>query len=317
MWPFRKKTPGSVRSVTADPFLGDARAKQLHEALAARDWATARAILTAPVSNDDRAFYMEIAAHVPGIQDWIEGPIRDEPHSSLPLLVRGAHAVFWAWEARGSGRSDSVAQEQWKVWFRRLKLAEDCLDEVVEKDPKCLEAWNFLVILGRARQLPKAECWQRFNNLAAIDPTHHYGHDQMLQNLCAKWSGSAQEMFAFARDRGAGAPGTALPAMIASAHLEHRWDNGGPEYMEQPEVGDEIVAAAHQSIWHPSYQRTLATPYLWNRFALAFSLADRFAEAERCYQEIGTRYFIDYGWDPKYFAKLRDYVASNLAKQGA
>lgn len=313
MWPFRKKTQLSVKSVTADPFLGDARAKQLHEALVAGDWATARGILTAPMVNDDRAFYLEIAANVPGVQDWIEGPIRDEPHSSLPLLVRGAHAVFWAWEARGTGMGETVTEESWKVWFRRLKLAEDCLDEAVEKDPKCLEAWHFLVILGRARQLPKAERWRRFHQLIEIDPCHHYGHDQMLQNLCAKWSGSAEEMFAFARDRAATAPGTALPALIASAHLEHRFRNGGVEYMERPEVGDEIVAAAHQSIWHPAYQRTLATPFLWNRFALAFALADRFAEAERCFQAIGTQYFADSGWEPSDFVRLRGYVADNLA----
>src|SRR5688500_13843108 len=142
MWPFRKsKQPSSARNVVMDPFLGDPGARRLHEALAARDWAAAQAILSAPMSNDDRAFRLDIAAKVPGVQDWIEGPVRDDPGSVLPRLVQGAHAVRWAWEARGSGKSETVSEQQWKVWFRRLKLAEDCLDEVVAKDPKCLEAW--------------------------------------------------------------------------------------------------------------------------------------------------------------------------------
>ncbi len=314
MWPFSKKKQATSPStrIVSDPFLGDATARRLREALTARNWGVARDILTAPMSNDDRAFYFEISAGTDGVQDWIEGPIRDEPHSTLPLLVRGTHAVFWAWDARGGGQADTVGEDQWKVWFRRLKLAEDCLDEVTERDPKCVEAWWFLTILSRARQLPKDELWRRFNRLLELDPYHHYGHDQMLQGLCKKWSGSHEEMFAFARSRAAAAPGTALPALIATAHLEFRFDNGGHEYMERPEVGDEIVAAAHQSIWHPSYRPTPASPHLWNRFALAFSLSDRFHEAERCFQLIGDNLHTDGTWDLDYFLKLRDYVRGNL-----
>lgn len=317
MWPFRKnkkQQSAPESTIVMNPFLGDANARRLHDALCARDWGTARDILSAPMSNDHRAFLMEIAAEVPGVQEWIEGPVRDEPGSVLPRLVQGAHAVFWAWEARGTGGAKTVSEQQWKVWFSRLKLAEDCLDEVVDRDPKCLEARYFLVILARARQLSKQERWDRYHALAELDPTHHYGHDQMLQNLCAKWSGSAEEMFDFARSRAAAAPGTSLPALIATAHLEHRRSQEDETaYMEQPEVGDELVAAAHQSIWHPDYQRTVATPYLWNRFALAFSLADRFQEARRCFDLIGDEYYTDSGWSPSYFEKLRDYVDSKLA----
>ena len=82
--------------------------------------------------------------------------------------------------------------------------------------------------------------------------------------------------------------------------------------MEQREVGDELLAAAEQSIWHPDYRRTLATPHLWNRFALAFSLADRFQEARHCFDLIGDAYFTDGGWTPSYFLKLGDYVDSKL-----
>ena len=213
MWPFRKnkQQPTSSRRVVEDPFLGDPQAKRLHQALSGRDWTTARDILSGPMSNDDRAFYMETAANVPGVQDWIEGAVHDEPGSVLPLLVQGAHAVFWAWEARGTGTGDTVGEQQAKVWFRRLKLAEDCLDEVVDRDPKCLEAWYFLIVLARARQLSTQERWHRYHKLIELDPIHHYGHDQMLQNLCAKWSGSAEEMFGFARRRAAAAPGPRCP----------------------------------------------------------------------------------------------------------
>jgi hypothetical protein len=311
MWPFRK----NKNSVVKDPFLGDPTARRLHEALTGRDWAAAREILRAPMGNDDRAFLMEIAASVPDLQDWIEGPVRDEPGSVLPLVVQGGRAVFWAWEARGGGQAETVGEQQWKVWFRRLKLAEDCLDEAVERDPKCLEAWYFLIILARARQLSKQERWDRYNRLAELDPMHHYGNDQMLQNLCAKWSGSAEEMFGFARERAAAGPGTSLPALVATAHLEHRFSQDDKlAYLRQPEVAEELVAAAQQSIWHPDYRRTLATPHLWNRFAMAFGLADQFQEAKRCFDLIGDDLFAGSFWNTELFATVRRHVERNLPR---
>ena len=295
MWPFRKKRAQAANTVpahpeiTVDPFLGDPGAAALRSALTAQDWATARAVLAGHPDADHLSLLMRVAAQTQGIQEWIEGPIRDDAQSIFPLLVRGSHAVYWAWQARGTGMAGSVGDDQWRVWFSRLKLAENCLDEVLERDPACAEAWHYLVILGRARQLPFEERWYRFTNLIELQPTHYLGHTQMLNNLMAKWSGSTEQMFEFARDRAASHPGTALPALIAAAHLEHRYSAGGNEYMERKEVGDELVEAAQQSIWHPEYRPTAITPLLWNRFAHAFAVADRYPEADWCFQRIADR----------------------------
>ncbi|NUT37227.1 MAG: hypothetical protein HOV79_29585 [Hamadaea sp.] len=326
MWPFRKKQaePATTRpaslDVTVDHFLGDQPARALRTALGAGDWGAARAILAGSPDPEHTALLMRTAADTPGVQGWIENAVRDDPESPWPLLVRGAHAVYWAWEARGSGMSDTVGQDQWKVWFARLKLAENCLDEVLERDPRNAEAWHYLVILGRARQLPFDERWYRFTNLIDLNPTHYMGHTQMLNNVMAKWSGSDDQMFEFARERGAKYPGTGLPSLVAAAHLEHRFRNGGNAYMERAEVGDEIVEAARQSIWHPDYRPVATTPLIWNRFAHAFALADRFEEAEWCFQRIGDRLVTDEfegasGTDADTaarYAHYRDYVRGRL-----
>jgi hypothetical protein len=299
MWPFRKKQPQPATAlpqnpgITVDLLLGDPSAHQLRGALTVGDWTAARAILARPANAEHAALLMRTAAGTSGVQQWIEGAIRDDPQSIYPLLVRGAHAVLWAWEARGTGRSGTVGEEQWKIWFARLKLAENCLDEVLERDPACAEAWHYLVILGRARQLSFDERWLRFDHLIALEPTHSMGHVQMLNNVMAKWSGSDEQMFAFARDRAARYPGTALPGLIVAAHLEHRFANGGNEYLERQEIGDELVEAGRQSIWHPDFRQTATTPLLWNRFAHAFARADRFAEAAWCFERIGDHLVTD------------------------
>jgi hypothetical protein len=87
--------------------------------------------------------------------------------------------------------------------------------------------------------------------------------------------------------------------------------------MERPEVGDELAVMAQQSIWHPDYRETIKTPALWNDFAMAFSLADRFPEAERCFERIGDTLVTRQPWAyrgkaERSFLKLRSYVRDNL-----
>jgi hypothetical protein len=312
-------------AIVINNWFGDPQAQRIEAAFAARDWTTARGILTGAATSEHFARYIVIAADAEGLEEWIAGPIRDEPGSALPLLLRGARYVYWAWEARGSGLANTVGQNAWKTWFKRLKVAEDSLDEALEKDPTCVEAWHWLIVLGRARQVSKEERWRRFDGLTALDPTHYYGHAQMLEALMPKWSGSSEEMFAFARSRAQGAPGTGLPVLVASAHLEQRFVEGGSAraYTRRPEVAEEIVQAAYQSIWHPSYQRSALTPLLLNEFAYAFSYADRYVEAERLFQEIGDDGVTPSPWQyermpaDELFLSLRGYVRESLSEEEA
>jgi hypothetical protein len=314
---FRKQA-ADVETVSFDPLLGDPVARRLEDAVNGRDWPIARAILATPLSSDDRQRLVSVAANVPGLETWIDGVVAAEREWTMPLLLKGVRYIIWAWEARGSGGAGTVAQETWKVWFNRLRQAEDCLDEVVEREPGNAEAWSWLITLGRARQVDKADRWRRFNGLLAAEPTHFTGNSQMLDGLMKKWSGSHEEMFDFARQRAAAHPGTHLPFLVAEAHIEY-WDSAADhEYLEQAHIGDELVAVAHQSIWHPAYQRSFRTPTLLNGFAFAFALADRFVEAERCFAELGDHLLLEWPWerlgDPgRKLVTLRDYVRSNLS----
>lgn len=320
MWPFRKKrTPDPEGpTIVIDPFQRDPIARQVHDAMAARDWDTVRRVFDGPLTEHQRSRYLDAATHAPGVPEWIETVCRDHPAATLPLLVRGINAIFWAWELRGSGYAHTVAQDKWATIGQRLKLAENCLDEVVERDPACAEAREYLISLAMARSLGMEEKWKRFEALVAVAPTHDGGHRAMLQALAAKWGGSTEEMFRFARERAAFAPGTALPGLIAQAHLEEwlRRDDGDA-YMEQAEVGEELVHAAEQSIWHPAFEPAGGTVALLNTFAYALSLADRFTEAERCYARIGDDLVTAHPWDyyghpVRKFIAMRDYVRSRL-----
>jgi hypothetical protein len=328
MRPFRKKTPVQTPTASANELAaivftehdGDPVAELVEDAMRARDWTTVKEVFSRPLTSRERSGYLRYVADIEGLETWIDDIVRAEPESTLPLLVKGKRAIFWAWEIRGGGSASSVPAEAWPIFRKRLKLAENCFDDVLARDPRDIDALANLVTLAGARSLGIEEVRERFANASAVDPFHLDAHTTMLQQVCRKWSGSSAEMFEFARSRAALGSGTALPVLIALAHLEEWLDNEDDgTYMERPEVGDELVAAAHQSIWHPDYRPVGGVAADVNAFAYAFGLADRFTEAQRCFDTIGedriTRRPWSYGGRPaNIFCNIRSYVADNVNK---
>lgn len=323
MWPFRKKVRVALEEpppeITIDPFLGDPDARRLSMHLGNRDWAAARTI----IMNPDpllHGYYVGIASTKSGLMEWIDDAVRSDPEPTLPLLVKGLAAIGWAWDARGSGYASSVTEEGWKLFRQRLVLAENCLDEVLDRDPRNVEALDGMITLASARSKGLPEIQRRFDAVIAIDPANESAHSRMLQAVCRKWQGSSELMFQFARERAAAYPGTGLSGLIAEAHIEEWLSRRKDyEYLEQQEVRDELAAAAERSIWHPGFRRTPNTPHVWNAFAMAFSLGDHHAEAERCFALIGDAFVTEDPWyyhgkAERSFVKLREYTRYHLAQ---
>ncbi|MBL7257996.1 hypothetical protein [Paractinoplanes lichenicola] len=312
--PFFKKKPPAADDIEIMEFFDD-EAEELDQALRERDWGVARKLLAA-ADREEFSYYVRTAADVPGLEQWLPEVIRHDPGDPLPHLLRGARAVSWAWEARGTGRADTVARETWDVWFQRLALAEDCLDMALERDRGLAEPWYYKITLGRARQLPAEERRRRFHHLVALDPAHFNGHKSMFEGLLPKWSGSWEAAFQFARDRTAACPGTHVPLLTAMAHLNFRAsaDNPDENYLERPEVSAEIVAAAQQSVWHDDYENTILTPELWNHFAYALAGGRYFRESAGLFDDIGDDFVRLQPWRTlDRFRAMRDWVRDEAA----
>jgi hypothetical protein len=306
--------------IELDEHFGDPQGPRLEEAIRSDplDWATVQQILRTAPTREHLSHYIKVAAAYTGFEGHLTEYLRQDPSDQLTRLLLGARMVDWAWEARGTGTSDTVAADTWKVWFHRLGLAEETLDEVLRHEPDNAEAWRWLITLGFAQQVPAEEQWRRFEGLIAIDPTHYYGHQQMLEALKEKWGGSHQEMLDFARSRAASAPGTNLPVLIAEAHYELTCYVDRDDYLEQPEVAAELIYAAEQSIWHPQYQGTLLSWEVRNLFAYLLTCAERHKEAVRLYEEIGDDHVTYAPWgyefkDPvQSFRELRLYSRNSV-----
>jgi hypothetical protein len=281
MWPF---TRGGKPAVI-DPCLGDETARRLDAAAGRGDWEAVSTILTPVEDQDLRAFYVGVLADRSGPQPWIGQWLAARPESALPYLVKGAHAVQWAWEARGSGTASTVSQEQFAVFFRRLKVAEDNLDEAVSRDPGDATAWAELITTALGRQLGIEEAERRFKEVVARHRWHRAAHARMLQQKCAKWGGSNELALAFARDTVEQMPaGCTLGSMVAVAHFEAALQADGPieDQLSRPEVLAEVHAAADRSVRHPEFRRIPGHQTADGWFALVFHLAgDHGAAAER------------------------------------
>ncbi|WP_051796892.1 hypothetical protein [Catenuloplanes japonicus] len=295
MWPFRKKPAG----LRIDDAHGDPAARTLIDALSARDWRVARDVLQATTEPDARAYLMEAAADVGGVQDWIGEWVRAEPDSTLPVLVRGCHAVFWAWEARGAASADRTSQDAFREFHRRLRTAEHLLADVASRDPGDVTSRAWLVASARGTQAGKDVAQARFDEVVKRHPHHVVAHEHRLQYLCAKWFGSHDEMFAFARAATASAPAASLlPELIAVAHLE-KWlalpNDEDAAYITSAEVRDEIVAAAEKSVLHPSFVPPPGWVPRGNTFAMVLELSDANAHAARVFDLLGDR-VSDWPW---------------------
>ncbi|BCY15393.1 DUF4034 domain-containing protein [Actinoplanes sp. L3-i22] len=286
MWPFR-------RVPTIDPTNGDPRARALIAALTARDRTAVREIFASTTDPDHRTFLMNIVSDTSGVQDWIGQWIADEPAATLPLLIRGCHAVGWAWDARGAAYASQTGSEQFAEFFRRLRIAEDCLDEVTERDPDEILAWTWLITSARGRQLGPEQAAARFQEVVKRAPYHLMAHSQRLQQLCQKWSGSHQEMFAFVREATAAAPaGHPLPALLATAHFEYCMALPSGErssYIGSWPVRQDLVAAADKSVLNPAFVRVPGWASRANTFAMLFWLNGHYSYANRVFDLIGDQ----------------------------
>lgn len=267
---------------------GEPEVTRVREAAEAGDWAGVRAVLEARPESGDRADLLMAVAGTAGVERWIGTVVDAEPDAPLPRLVAGMRHVRWGWEARSGLRAQHVSREQFEVFHERLRTAETWLYEVAEREPAWTSPWYGLQMTGRGLQVGQVTARRRFEAAVRRDPYHLGAHQQQLQQVCEKWSGSHQEMHAFAHESAFGAPaGTALGQLVALAHLEHWLDlDSGADgaYIRRPEVVAELHRAADHSYRHPDFAPRTGRLQILNTFAMAFSLAGEREAARECFE---------------------------------
>ncbi|GII23813.1 hypothetical protein [Planosporangium mesophilum] len=278
-----------------DPAAASPELARLRNAVAARDWPTISTVFARVDQVTDATLYNSavwIVAEQTGMEPFLEDLAARETPSTLARTLLACRLIEIGWGIRSNARAPHVSREQFAEFHEYLRRAERILIDVTALQPENLAAWSLRLTTARGLELGQAEARRRYDRAAAHDPNNLPAQRQLLQQLCPKWSGSWEEMHAFANGCMLNAPEGALNAvLVAEGHLERWLDLGraeGAKYLNQPQVQQELVAAATRSVLHPSFQPRYGWVLAHSTFAMVFSLAGRHQHAAVHFRALGN-----------------------------
>jgi hypothetical protein len=288
---FGRKTTVNPPVNEIDPAWGDEQARTLRAELAKGNWREAHAALETTRGNwGDRQFLVDVLTNdLPGRPKWFDEWVEAYPQSAPAWTMRGAHGIKWAWDARGSGKAETVQDEGWQTFWSRLEAAEADLNKAAEVDSDDPVPWTYLVLSGRGLERGIPEVGERLKQAHARHPWHHSAFSQALQGYAKKWGGSHELMLDLAHQAAAAPDGASVHTLVAEAHVERwlyiaGWDKdeaSARAYWVAPSVGEELRAAATRSVWSPNYERPRLAPWDHNFFTYCFFRVHDWESARR------------------------------------
>jgi hypothetical protein len=249
--------------------------RPLHRAAVGRDWAAVATFFAELPAEHDPSVATGVLADLKGAERLLEQAVNGSTAPTLAATLLGARWVTMGWEVRSSRGASAVSQEQFRQFHAYLRRADDLLDQVTADEPGNVGAWTTKVRIARGLQVGQAEARRRYDRAAEARPNPFVAQLDLLQQLCPKWGGSAEQLHAFARECASQAPGGALSAAaVAEAHIEQARQEQSPTgYLRQPWVREQLAQAVAQSVGHPAYRPVHGWVQAHSSFAYAWTLA--------------------------------------------
>lgn len=199
---------------------GDAGAlSAVRAAVNSGDFDSALGIIDTTGAKDRFEIVWAIADDTP--YAWALDAVRRRPEDPVVHTLAGAAAMRSGWRVRTDADASAVSGDQFKSFWVWLQEAEEHLVRAAEADPADPTPLVYLLVTGRGLEVPREEIEARFSELLRRDPQHLEGHRQMLQFLCAKWFGSHDDMFGFARSVSSRSPAnSSLHELLLFSHFE-------------------------------------------------------------------------------------------------
>jgi hypothetical protein len=246
-------TVDSPRVVGCD---GDPAVTQLVECAKRGQWDRIEAVLKAAPAQEARDLLISgVTREIIGRPSWIDSVSRHGDY--VALLFRGAHAVAWAWQARGHLRASRTTKAQFDLFRHRLEIARADLEQAATlAPPGDGGAWVFQLDMARGLQYDKARLLGLFEESQRRAPWHPIAVSSMIQGLAPKWSGTLAEMFDVARSAQAAPTGSSAHVAMVEAHFEAALQTVPELYWRGSGVREDILAAAERSVDSPAYART-------------------------------------------------------------
>ena len=272
------------RTVAGD---GDAELRALLRLADSRDWPALRAGLARHSGHDLSSLIAGVCAKSLMLSDWLPEAAGKDPEDALAAAFLGAATVERAWRVRTNRLARQVSADQFREFHEVLREAEEHLYRSAELDPESAAPWCSLLVSGRGLQVGPDIQQRRFEAAIERSPGHLGAHNQMLQQLCRKWSGSHERMHAFATEAMRGPYGDELGVLIPRAYYEHFVQLGkdSPErgFITSAESRAELQEAADRTVFRPGYRPARGPYAAANVFAWVFTSAGMRPQARAAY----------------------------------
>lgn len=217
------------------------------------------------------------AADLAALDTWC----RYDPTCPDGWLIRGERRISWAAEARGTGRADTVSEDQWQLWGQRLYRAESDLLWAAELLPQDPTPHSCLITTANGLSRGDEAIVEHFDQALARSPQDARAFFRATVALTEKWSGSHDQMFGIARRAANLArPANDLAPVLIKAHVE-RWlyfqsfdqdAEGARGHLKSLEVLREVAALFDQIMLHDVYAERADTAHSFNLPAFWFYL---------------------------------------------
>jgi tetratricopeptide (TPR) repeat protein len=126
-------------------------------------------------------------------------------HSAF--VVRGNYYIKDAWRDRGTAYAKYVSEEQFRLFYEKLKLAQEDLNSAYkinlrnaytlnQEDPNIASSM-LIVVRGLGLGIDERELW--FQRGIEVDPSFYYLYKNKFQDLTHLWGGSIGESYIFAQ----------------------------------------------------------------------------------------------------------------------
>lgn len=164
--------------------------------------------------------------------------------SIVPLLVKGKAYTSYAWDARGGGYAPSVKKEKWKLFAKRLAIAEVALTTAWKRDKSHPGPPTAMLVVEKGQGKGKQVMQMWFKRAMSADPENEQACMNVFAYLHPRWHGSAAEIMAFGRQCAKmGGKNSRLPLMLAQAHKTvASLGRDRLAYYKQPQVWKEMEA---------------------------------------------------------------------------
>ncbi len=152
--------------------------------------------------------------HFELLQRWQD----ENPQSVTARIATAESYTSYAWDARGSGYSNSVSESGWKLFEQRVEKAQAILDEAAKLPTKCPEWYLAMLDVAQGEGWDLAQQTALFEKAVAFDPTFQSYYRNHVVQLQPKWSGEEGDAAIFAAaaaDKVGGAAGDILYFQIA------------------------------------------------------------------------------------------------------